>query len=205
MRQFPWQRRSTGDSVYFPNLQGAVNTPEGAACDLARAFIKRDAKLFEATCVKPIVQAKSRDEYSAFLKATAAEMKREAERREPSPGGPKTITKVFAARSLSRTGPASFGWAVFGFQDVKFVDVGAILHSGKTHLNRTLVVKDAAGDKCARGECIHCVNPVSPDEVRQQVAQGYYDLGAREFFIVMYTWAPMANLHAARDAIEELE
>ena len=122
------------------------DTPEGAACDLVRAFIQRDAKLFGETCVRPFAQANSRDEYSAFLKKTAAEMSKEAKRKEPSPGGPKTIAKVFAARSLSRTGPASFGWAAFDFQDVKFVDVGAILHNGKRHLNRTLVVQDKAGN-----------------------------------------------------------
>ena len=121
------------------------DTPEGAACDLIRAFIQRDAKLFEETCLKPFAPAESRDEYAAFLTETAAEIRREAKRKEPSPGGPKTIAKVFAARSLSRGGPASFGWAVFRFQDVKFVDVGAILHNGERYLNRTLVVKDAAG------------------------------------------------------------
>jgi len=28
-------------------------TPEGAACDLARAFIEADAKLFRKTCIAP--------------------------------------------------------------------------------------------------------------------------------------------------------
>jgi hypothetical protein len=121
------------------------DTPEGAACDLARAFIKRDVKLFRETCVRPSDERNSRDEYSAFLKDTAAEIEKEAARKEPSPDGPRTIAKVLAARSLSRGGPASFGWAAFGYQDVKFVDVGAILHNGQRCLNRTLVIKDKAG------------------------------------------------------------
>jgi len=100
------------------------DTPEAAACDLARAFIKRDATLFEATCIKPFSQGKSRQESAAFLKETAASIKQEAARKEPSPGGPRAIAKVFAARSFSRDGPASYGRTAFGFQDVKFVDVG---------------------------------------------------------------------------------
>jgi hypothetical protein len=46
---------------------------------------------------------------------------------------------------LSRTGPASYGKATFEFQDVRFVGVGVVLHNGKKHLNRTLVIKDKAG------------------------------------------------------------
>jgi hypothetical protein len=121
------------------------DTPEAAACDLARAFIRRDAKLFEATCIKAFGQGKSREEYAAFLQETAASIKQEAGRKEPSPEGPKSIAKVFAARNISRKGPASYARTVCGFQDVKFVDVGAVLHSGKKHLNRTLVIQDKAG------------------------------------------------------------
>lgn len=93
------------------------DTPEGAACDLARAFIERDAETIRA----------------------------EAVRAEASPGGPKAIGKVFAARRLSRNGPASYGYAAFGFQDVMFVDVGAFLHDGNRALNRTLVIRDKDG------------------------------------------------------------
>src|SRR5262249_19881586 len=121
------------------------DTPEGVACDLARAFIKRDVKLFEDACIKPFGGGKSREEYTAFLKETAEAIKKEAERKQPSPGGPKEIAKLFAARALSRKGPASYGKTAFAFQDVRFVDVGAILHNGKKHLNRTLVIKDESG------------------------------------------------------------
>jgi hypothetical protein len=120
-------------------------TPEGVACDLARAFVKRDARVFEEACIKPFTQGKSREEYEAFLKSTVAEIKKEAEKKEPSPGGPKAIAKLFAARRLTVNGPVSYGWAAFGFEDVKFVDVGVTLHNGKRYLNRTLVIKDAKG------------------------------------------------------------
>jgi hypothetical protein len=91
------------------------DTPEGAACDLVRAFIKRDVKLFRETCLQPPEKQDARDEYAVFLKDTAAEIEKEAGRKEPSPAGPKAIAKVFGARSLSRGGPASFGWAAFGY------------------------------------------------------------------------------------------
>ena len=121
------------------------DTPEGVACDLARAFIKRDVKLFEDACIRPFSSGPSRAKYEAFLKATAASIEREAQRKEPSPGGPKAIDKVFAARHLSLEGPASYGYAIFGFRDVMFVDVSVWLHNGRQYLNRTLVIQDKAG------------------------------------------------------------
>jgi hypothetical protein len=121
------------------------DTPEGAACDLARAFIKRDAALFTNTCVRLYGGGKGPEEYAAFLKNTAESMKKEAAKKEPSPGGPKSIGKVFAAHRLSKDGPASYGYAAFGFQDIMFVDVGVRLQDGKRALNRTMVIKDKDG------------------------------------------------------------
>jgi hypothetical protein len=121
------------------------DTPEGVACDLARAFIQRDANLFEDTCIKPFSRGESCEAYTAFLRQTIESMKQEAERTEPSPGGPQAIGKVFAARRLARDGPASYGYAVFDFHGVLFVDVGVMLHSGRRYLNRTLVVMDRTG------------------------------------------------------------
>jgi hypothetical protein len=121
------------------------DTPEGAACDLARAFIKRDVRLFRDACIKPFSGGKSRAEYTAFLRETAEAIQEEARRKRPSPEGPKQIAKLFAARALSRTGPANYGRAAFGFRAVRFVDVGVILHNGNKNLNRTLVIKDKSG------------------------------------------------------------
>jgi len=50
---------------------------------------------------------------------------------------------VFASRALSKNGPASYGYATFGFLDVRFVDVVAVLRNGKTYTNRTLVILDS--------------------------------------------------------------
>jgi hypothetical protein len=120
-------------------------TPEGAACDLARAFIKHDDTLFSSTCIRLYSGGKGPAAYAAFLTKTVAEIKAEAAKKEPSPGGPKSIGKVFAARHLSKDGPASYGYAAFGFQDIMFVDVGVFLHDGSHALNRTLVIKDKDG------------------------------------------------------------
>jgi hypothetical protein len=117
------------------------DTPEGAACDLARAFIKHDAALFTNTCIRLYGPA----DYTTFLTNTVAGMKAEAAKKEPSPGGPKSIGKVFAARHLSKDGPASYGYASFDFQDIMFVDVGVFLYDGGHALNRTLVIKDRDG------------------------------------------------------------
>jgi len=117
------------------------DTPEGIACDLARAFIKRDTTLLTNTCIRLYGPA----DYTAFLTNAVAGMKTEAARKEPSPGGPKSMAKVFAARHLSKNGPASYGYASFDFQDIMFVDVGVLLYDGNHSLNRTLVIKDRDG------------------------------------------------------------
>lgn len=124
---------------------GGHDTPEGAACDLARAFIRRDAKLFRDTCAVPFGGGDGRKAYEDFLNDTEASIRTEAAKDAPSPHGPKVIGKVFAARHLSHDGPASYAYAAFGFSDVVFVDVGVIAYSGDPMLCRTLVIQDPAG------------------------------------------------------------
>jgi hypothetical protein len=119
------------------------STPEGAACDFARAFIQRDAALFEAVILQPFGGGESRSQYEAFLRDTKSAILEES--RRPADRGPREIAKVFAARSLSRTGPASYAYAAFGFADVKFVDVVVEIYGGGTNTNRTFVVQDSAG------------------------------------------------------------
>ena len=121
------------------------NTPEGAACDLARAFIHCDTVLFLSTCLTPYGSTDTRDAYTKFLDGVALQMKEEAGKPERSPEGPKTIRQCFAARHLSKDGPASYGYAAFGFQDIMFVDVNASLNNGQTRTIRTLVIKNEDG------------------------------------------------------------
>ena len=118
-------------------------TPEGAACDFARAFIRRDPILFDEVTLRPFGRGESRTRYEAFLIDTKSAISEES--RRPADRGPREITKVFAARSMSRSGPASYAYAGFGFTDVKFVDVVVALHGGGTTTNRTLVIKGSAG------------------------------------------------------------
>jgi len=119
------------------------STPEGVAADLARAFISRNAKLFRSTCIKPFGGGENRKAYESFLKQTAAQIVEAAKKPTPPAGGPKAIRTVFASRALSKNGPASYGYATFGFLDVRFVDVVAVLRNGKTYANRTLVILDS--------------------------------------------------------------
>jgi len=132
-------------NVLKDGYPGGHASPEGAACDLARAFIGKDASLFKQTCIEPFGGGELRKSYEQFLKSTAQGMRNEAKKRKPSPGGPKSITKVYASRSLSKGGPSSYGYAVFSFKDVKFVDVQVALVNGEKALNRTMVIQDASG------------------------------------------------------------
>jgi len=121
------------------------STPEGAACDLARAFIETDANLFMNTCITPFGGGENRKAYEEFLKNVTASIEAEAKKDTPSAGGPKTLAKLFAARHLSMNGPASAGYAMHGFHDIMFVDLGVELVSGERSLNRTLVIKKKDG------------------------------------------------------------
>jgi hypothetical protein len=117
------------------------STPEGAACDLARAFVRRNGTLFVKVCIPPFGTPESKQAYQDFLDKVTGDM---AKGESPG-GGPKKLAKCFAARHLSKEGPASYGSANFGFQDVMFVDVGVFLEDNRPQLCRTLVIKTKDG------------------------------------------------------------
>jgi len=131
--------------VAADGLPSGHDTPEGAACDLARSFINRDEKLFSSTAIRLYGGGNGRKAYAKFLQDTTQSIKAEAAKKEPSPQGPKSIGKVFAARHLSKSGPVSYGYATNDFEDIMFVDVGVYLHNGERAMNRTLVLKDRDG------------------------------------------------------------
>ncbi len=120
------------------------HSPEGAACDLARAFIRDDPALFLAACVEPFGDPEARMARHQFLQGVVVQMKMDLAGKDPAPESPKNIAKCFAARHLSKDGPIPYG-ASFGFQDVMFVDVSALLQNGETRLCRTLVIKNKQG------------------------------------------------------------
>lgn len=120
------------------------NTPEGAACDLARSFINKDVPLFRSVCVKPMGEGKSVDDYESFIDNMLSDFER-AKANPEAAHGPVSITKVYTARSLARNGPASTAYALFGFHDVKFVDLVTQNDNGDPFLCRTLVLMDRGG------------------------------------------------------------
>jgi hypothetical protein len=108
-------------------------------------LIHKDEKLFRDACIHPFGGAANVQTYVKFLDETGAQIRAEASRREPSPNGPKSIAQVFAARHLSTDGPASYGYATWGFQDVMFVDVDIVLQAGGKSAIRNLVIMDRDG------------------------------------------------------------
>src|SRR5438132_730268 len=68
-------------------------TPEGVACDLARAFIQRDSKLFKSSIMGANEGAWDREKYAAFIKRVAEDMRKELQKPKPSPEGPKSLGK----------------------------------------------------------------------------------------------------------------
>src|SRR5262245_50322269 len=79
-------------------------TPEGAAADLARAFIAKDAEAFKRVSIRVYSKGQSAQDYEAFLKSVMSDIASEKARTVPSPTGPRAIGKVFAVRQLSRNG-----------------------------------------------------------------------------------------------------
>jgi hypothetical protein len=131
--------------VATDGLPTGHNTPEGVACDLARSFINRDSRLFSSTSIRLYAGGTGPEAYAQFLRETVQSINAEVAKKEPSPRGPRGIGKVFAARHLSKSGPVSYGYAAFGFEDIMFVDIGVYLHNGERAMNRTLVIRDRDG------------------------------------------------------------
>ncbi len=121
----------------FPTGQ---ETPEGTASDLARSFIQHDARSFRSLCVRPFSAGQAKIDYTDYLDGVAGHMAQE--KQFPAQDSPQKITQVYAARHLSKNGPASYAYATFNFQDVMFVDVKVKLMNGQTLLRRTMVIKD---------------------------------------------------------------
>jgi hypothetical protein len=158
-----------GSSIAKPKVRVAADgfptgqaTPEGAATDLARAFMKRDPAGFRDVCIRPYGGGPARADYVGYLDGVLEHLKNET---RESPDDPKKIARVFAARHLSKNGPASYGYASFGFRDVMFVDVEVILRNGRSLLRRTMVIQDRDGKRYA-----HPVPDVSP-----LLSYGFYD------------------------------
>jgi hypothetical protein len=118
-------------------------TPEGVACDLARAFIVADGKLLRASCFVITPGTPERDAYNNFLDETFTAMDVAGAVPGNQEGWPVAIERVYRARALSSPAGAAFGLDQLGLTDVRFVDMRVGLRGGKTGvLRRTLVVQD---------------------------------------------------------------
>lgn len=116
-----------------------ASTPEGVACDLARAFMNLDSKLFQSSCLAMPIRGKSGEEYNDFLLGVSSKLDLDRKTEAIPRDIPKQIKKVWKSRHLSREGPASTAYALYQLKDVMFVDVETELNSGEIFKCRTLV------------------------------------------------------------------
>lgn len=124
-------------------LPTGQDSPEGAATDLARAFMIGDSDWFRRVCIRPYASAQSNSEYVDYLNGVAQHLK--VDNKKSVPDNPTKIVRVYDARHLSKSGPASYGNASFGFRDVMFVDIEVQSRNGKSLVRRTLVIQDKDG------------------------------------------------------------
>jgi hypothetical protein len=101
-----------------------------------------------------------------------------------------------------------YGW-LYGssYRDVAGVVDGIGIGSGWSLEEKyycAMLAKEAIGGRCDWGLDVHAVSPADPDYVRKQV-ELYNEMGMTNFVVFGYTWAPLENLWAARDALRRLE
>jgi len=119
------------------------STPEGAACEFARAFIKADPGLLKAVCV-PSGEIGGK-QYASFLSSLSQGMAAEHAKKTPSDGHPQKILSCDAMGRLSKNGPNSYAYAVLSLKDIGFVDVVTQLPKGRKMNVRTFVVETPKG------------------------------------------------------------
>ncbi len=128
--------------IGVPGFPAGASTPEGAACDLARAFMEPSRLLLDETCLR----LDRNTEYAGFISQMGEQLESMQGQSMEQFGGPKLISKLYRARELSATGPSSYGFAVLNLQAVRFVDVETELWDGSVYVNRTLVAQLATGE-----------------------------------------------------------
>lgn len=137
--------------LVLPAVSVAVESPAGSAENAVSAekaamvfvegLIEKEGEIVRAACLKPYGSKQYDDGLNDFVS-----MVESAASQNPSPpGAPKSIKKVFAARHLSSDGPASYGYAAFGYRDVVFVDIAMLRNDEQETMYRILVVQDSSG------------------------------------------------------------
>ena len=83
----------------FPTGQ---DSPEGAATDLARAFMRGDAEWLRHVCIRPYAGGQRGAEYAEYLKGVTEHFRDDKEK--STPDNPKKITKAMRRDTLPKKG-----------------------------------------------------------------------------------------------------
>jgi len=123
-------------SIYAEGHPAGNATPEGAACDMATAFINADSKLWNEVVLKH-----KKSEYKQFISEISKEMDIQSKLSVNERVGPKLIGIVFEVGKLSKNGPNSYAYAAMNIDQIGYVDIGVMNHDGTQAMNRTFVAK----------------------------------------------------------------
>ena len=120
-------------------LPTGQETPEGVACDAVMAYIRRDAKAWLATLVRPIYGDKGNKIYADFKKEMADGPYKATDDKSYQP---PRIVRCYKARPFRLDGPSSAAYALGHFTENMFVDVIVVTALGKTQRMRYHVLQD---------------------------------------------------------------
>jgi len=146
-------------------------TPEGAAMNLIRAYIRRDYRLFNQTRDVPMCEGYNdpANRYVEFLRFTSFSSGSKAYNLETMPCELTEISKVYAARSFAPVNEEEKStWAItlqlHLLTDQRFVDVIATGSDGREYLHRTVVEQHNGGYWTAQLP----IHPDDEDSVRKR-------------------------------------
>jgi|GEM_PF-1602736 len=129
----------------FPTGQA---TPEGAACDLVRAYIDRNFELFNSARHARVCENRNDPHryYALFLKHASFSHRSKSFNAETLPNSLVRLSKVYSARSAAPEDAETrrhwkMGLTLNFIEDEVFVDVVAVDSEGRDYLHRTIVHK----------------------------------------------------------------
>jgi len=147
-------------------LPAGNSSPEGAASDLIHAHMLHDAYLFNMACVPPYGGSKVQDMYIKYIKRMTLVLKRDAKLKTKAPDDIQSIDTVYAARHLTKAGPASYAYSALNDRDVEFVDIGVTQVDGRKTLRRVLVIQTSDGKWYAHP--LPTLSPLLSDGLRDE-------------------------------------
>lgn len=108
-------------------------SPEGAACDAARALVERDGEMLREASIDAFGSEHQKAAYERALTEAADTLEDEAV-------APEGIVRVFDARLPTMAAPRAEMYARYGVLDVRFVDV-VLDYGEEERVARTLVAR----------------------------------------------------------------